>query len=110
MHDSNRLSEEEAIFRRFRPICAALAEKPSAEILSKLDAEINAEGVSGSELTRIQAYIVFPLQLYLRNPILPENYTIKVVALHSKLNHGTFNWYFSRRFWTLFTSFINSMA
>lgn len=78
MDESNRLSEEEAIFRRFRPICAALAEKPSPEILSKLEAELNADGAPRSELSRIQAYIIFPLQLYLRSPILPENYTIKV--------------------------------
>jgi hypothetical protein len=69
--------DKEHIFSTFRPYCAALASKPSKEILDKLSnlvAESNPQ-----HLEMLQEYILFPCQLYLRTPVMPENYTIKVL-------------------------------
>lgn len=64
-------------FSRFRPFCAALASKPSKQILDKLSTVVkNSEP---QDLQALQEYILFPCQLYLRTPVMPQNYTIKVL-------------------------------
>ena len=68
--------EKEIVFSTFRPFCAALATKPSKEILEKL-----SELVSKSDprqLEMLQEYIIFPCQLYLKTPVMQENFTIQV--------------------------------
>ena len=69
--------EKEIVFSTFRPFCAALATKPSKEILEKL-----SELVSKSDprqLEMLQEYIIFPCQLYLKTPVMQENFTIQVL-------------------------------
>ena len=69
--------DKEQIFSTFRPYCAALASKPSKEILDKLSNLVSDS--NSQDLEILQEYILFPCQLYLRTPVLPENYTIKVL-------------------------------
>ena len=69
--------ERDVIFSKFRPFCAALASKPSKEILEKLDILVSA--TNPQDLVSLQEYILFPCQLYLKTPIMPENYTIQVL-------------------------------
>ena len=68
---------EEELFQTFRPFCSALATKPSMAILEKLQELVHrAQDLQG--LTEIQEYIIFPMQLYLKTPTMPENYTLAV--------------------------------
>ena len=69
--------ERDVIFSKFRPFCAALASKPSKEILEKLDILVSA--TNPQDLVSLQEYILFPCQLYLKTPMMPENYTIQVL-------------------------------
>ena len=69
--------DKEQIFSTFRPYCAALASKPSKEILDKLANLVSDSNPQDLEI--LQEYILFPCQLYLRTPVMPENYTIKVL-------------------------------
>ena len=71
------MSTEEELFQAFRPYCSALASKPSLPILRKIT-ELVQES-NPDDLTKIQEYIIFPVQLYLRTPIMPENYTLAVI-------------------------------
>ena len=70
-------SVEEELFQTFRPYCSALASKPSLPILRKITDLV--QNSNPDDLTKIQEYIIFPLQLYLRTPIMPENYTLAVI-------------------------------
>ena len=70
-------SAEEELFQTFRPYCSALASKPSLPILRKITDLVQIS--NPDDLTKIQEYIIFPLQLYLRTPIMPENYTLAVI-------------------------------
>ena len=82
---SGMLTEEEAeaAFRKFRPFCSALAANPRREILEKLDRLI---GMSHpDDLERLQEYIIFPMQLYLKTPVMPENYTILVLNVIERM-------------------------
>ena len=67
---------EEELFQTFRPYCSALATKPSMAILEKLRELVHRADHQG--LTEIQEYIIFPMQLYLKTPTMPENYTLAV--------------------------------
>jgi hypothetical protein len=69
--------DKEQMFSAFRPYCAALATKPSKEILEKLSKLVSQS--DPVHLTELQEYILFPCQLYLRTPVLPENYTLQVL-------------------------------
>jgi hypothetical protein len=69
--------ERDVTFSKFRPFCAALASKPSKEILEKLDVLVSAS--NPQDLVSLQEYIIFPCQVYLKTPIMPENYTIQVL-------------------------------
>ena len=69
--------EVEEAFRKFRPFCTALIKSPKREILEKLDRLI---GMSHpDDLVRLEEYIMFPMQIYLQTPVMPENYTILVL-------------------------------
>ncbi len=71
------MKSEEELFQRFRPFCSALASKPSLPILEQLQDQIHQSNVQ--DMTRLQEYIVFPMQVYLKSPSMPENYTLKVL-------------------------------
>ena len=71
-----RPTSEEQLFQTFRPFCSALATKPTLTILKKLQEKIQVH--NGADLGRIDEYILFPMQLYLKTPTLPENYTLAV--------------------------------
>ena len=73
---------EEQLFQTFRPICSALATKPSLAILKKLEEKVLIH--NGQDLGRIEEYIIFPMQLYLKTPTLPENYTLAVFEFITK--------------------------
>ena len=69
--------DKEELFSTFRPYCAALATKPSKEILEKLSKIVSES--DPKHLEALQEYILFPCQLYLRTPLFPENYTLQVL-------------------------------
>ena len=71
------MTPQEDAFKTFRPFCSAVASKPSPEILSRLSELVNASNADTME--PIQEYIVFPMQVYLKTPTMPENYTIAVM-------------------------------
>ena len=71
------MSREEELFQAFRPYCSALASKPSLPILERLKELVQHS--NHQPLSQIQEYIVFPMQLYLRKPTMPENYTLAVL-------------------------------
>merc|ERR1719468_474721 len=68
---------EEELFQKFRPYCSALATKPTLLILEKLIQIV--QDSDAHDLQRIQEYIIFPMQLYLKTPTMPENYTLAVM-------------------------------
>lgn len=76
------MEDQEKVFSSFRPYCSALATKPSQRILDRLSDLISSK--TGEDMEPIQEYIVFPMQLYLRTPTMPENYTIAVLEFLSK--------------------------
>ena len=78
---------EEQLFQTFRPLCSALATKPTLPILKKLGQKIQIH--NGKELGRIEEYIIFPMQLYLKTPTLPENYTLAVFEFVTKFYQKT---------------------
>jgi len=65
------------LFTVFRPFCAGLATKPCQENLEKLSRLVVKSDVQTLEV--LQEWILFPCQLYLRTPVLPENFTINVI-------------------------------
>lgn len=69
--------EDEEIFQTFRPYCSALASKPNLKILQKLKELV--QSYNACEMCKIQEYIIFPMQLYLKKPEMPENYTLAVM-------------------------------
>lgn len=69
--------EAEKLFQTLRPFCSALASKPNSQILAQLREKISRE--NEANLTAIQEYIIFPMQLYLKTPTMPENYTLEVM-------------------------------
>jgi hypothetical protein len=75
------MQSEEEIFATFRPYCSALATKPSPAILARLKEVV--VHTNSTQLGQIQEYIMFPMQLYLRTPTLPENYTLQVMEFVS---------------------------
>ena len=78
---------EEQLFQTFRPLCSALATKPTLPILKRLGQKIQIH--NGKELGRIEEYIIFPMQLYLKTPTLPENYTLAVFEFVTKFYQKT---------------------
>ena len=64
-------------FRQFRPYCLMLTNQPSKECLFKLQQLCDKS--SPTQLQALQEYILFPMQLYLKNPSKPENYTLSVL-------------------------------
>lgn len=69
--------DRDEVFSKFRPFCAALATRPSKEVLEKLSAKVSES--DPKHLEDLQEYILFPCQLYLKTPVLPENFTIQVL-------------------------------
>jgi len=70
-------AENEAAFRQFRPYCLVLVKSPNKEALDKL-AEICRQA-DPDTLTKLQEYLIFPQQVYLKTPVLPSNYTLAVI-------------------------------
>eukprot|EP00095_Tigriopus_kingsejongensis_P009361 maker-scaffold488_size158317-snap-gene-0.29 protein:Tk09361 transcript:maker-scaffold488_size158317-snap-gene-0.29-mRNA-1 annotation:"telo2-interacting protein 1 homolog isoform x1" len=68
----------EQSFQKFRPLCAVLVQNPQPEILEKL--ETLCSQCPAEELQSLQEYLLFPMQVYLKNPTRSENYTISVIA------------------------------
>jgi len=69
--------DQEEQFRQFRPYCLVLTTQPSKEVLIKL--QNLCDKTSQTQLQNLQDYILFPMQLYLKNPNMPENYTLAVL-------------------------------
>ena len=67
----------EQAFGPLRPYCSALAAKPNQKILDQLIKVVNQ--TNPNQLQQLEEYIVFPMQIYLKTPVLPENYTINVL-------------------------------
>ena len=67
----------EAQFRPFRRYCMMLASQPSLPVLEKLNEMV----ITSDEKTlqNLQDYIILPMQMYLRSPNMPENYTLAVL-------------------------------
>ena len=64
-------------FRPFRRYCIMLTSQPSKSALRKLkELQQNTEP---KILQRLQEYIMLPMQMYLRSPSMPDNYTISVL-------------------------------
>ena len=80
------VAREEA-FRRFRPYCAALVAKPNQATLEKLGRLINL--AHPDDLNSLEEYLIFPLQVYLKTPVMPENYTISVLTAMEKFYQRT---------------------
>ena len=67
----------EVIFRPLRPYCMALTTQPSLPVLNKLnDVVLNSDQAT---LEGLQEYIMLPMQIYLKAPTMPENYTLSVL-------------------------------
>ena len=64
-------------FRPFRRYCMMLTTQPSQPVLEKLQ-EITSKS-DPNVLQNLQEYIMLPMQIYLRSPNMPENYTISVL-------------------------------
>ena len=64
-------------FRPFRRYCMMLTAQPSMPALEKL-IELR-QNTEPAILQRLQEYIMLPMQMYLRSPSMPENYTISVL-------------------------------
>ena len=67
----------EKSFGPLRPYCSALMAKPNSKILAKLSEEISKTDLPA--IKEMQEYVMLPFQMYLRNPVMPENYTIEVL-------------------------------
>ena len=64
-------------FRPFRRYCIMLTSQPSKSALEKLK-ELQQK-TEPKILQRLQEYIMLPMQMYLRSPSMPDNYTISVL-------------------------------
>ena len=82
-------SEREAAFRRYRPYCSVLASgQRSRDALEQLSGLV--EGAVPEERRLLEGYILFPMQLHLKNPNgAPENYTLAVLDFIRKFYSGT---------------------
>jgi len=69
--------DQEEQFRQFRPYCLVLTTNPSKECLTKL--QQLCDKTSPTKLQNLQDYILFPMQIYLKTPTMPENYTLAVI-------------------------------
>ena len=67
----------EVHFRPFRRYCMILTTQPSIPVLQNLN-EIILK-TDPNILQCLQEYIMLPMQIYLKSPSLPENYTISVL-------------------------------
>ena len=81
-------SDREAAFRRFRPFCSVLASgrhnTDALEHLSRLVVEASPE-----EKGLLEDYLLFPMQLHLKNPEgAPGNYTIAVLDFIRRFYSG----------------------
>eukprot|EP00096_Caligus_rogercresseyi_P011100 TRINITY_DN4275_c0_g1_i1.p1 TRINITY_DN4275_c0_g1~~TRINITY_DN4275_c0_g1_i1.p1 ORF type:complete len:885 (-),score=188.90 TRINITY_DN4275_c0_g1_i1:1621-4275(-) len=74
------MTMKEALFGPYRPFCAALASTPSPNVLHKLKELIESEK-NDATLQILLEYLIFPHQVYLRNPSRPENYTIETLNI-----------------------------
>ena len=70
-------SDLESVFGPFRPYCSVLAANPNAKILSELSGLVDR--TEPDKLQGMEEYILFPAQVYLKTPTMPENYTIQVL-------------------------------
>jgi len=68
---------QEREFSKFRPHCLLLATSPNKDVLDRLAKLVDQE--NPEVLENLQNYLMFPMQLYLKTPSLPENYTIAVL-------------------------------
>eukprot|EP00092_Neocalanus_flemingeri_P022609 GFUD01024522.1.p1 GENE.GFUD01024522.1~~GFUD01024522.1.p1 ORF type:complete len:985 (+),score=312.04 GFUD01024522.1:63-3017(+) len=75
------MMDQEEQFRQFRPYCLVLTTQPSRECLAKL--QHLCDQTSPAQLQDLQDYILFPMQIYLKTPTMPENYTLAVLEFIS---------------------------
>ena len=82
-------SDREAAFRRYRPYCSVLASgQHSRDALDQLSRLV--EGATPEERRLLEGYILFPMQLHLKNPNgAPENYTLAVLDFIRQFYSGT---------------------
>lgn len=75
----------EAQFRPFRRYCIMLTSQPSLPVLEKLKETVLQS--NGTSLNAVQEYIMLPMQMYLRAPNMPENYTLSVLLFVRDFYH-----------------------
>ena len=88
------MSEDEEIFRPFRPYCAILTSQHNPECLEQLRKLCDQTGED--KLDRIQEYLMFPAQLHLKTKAKasPQNYTVSmleyITALYKRIQLSSF--------------------